>query len=295
MQVIESLYNISSRVYNMRRNQAEALTKKAYNDAKKEWNRLIKRQTHMLEFQTTLHYLEMFLPKKGRILDAGGGPGRYSIYLAKKGYRISLLDLSPDNIEFAKKQAKIEKVIGNFDEFMVGSIHDLSHFEDNTFDLVLCTGGPLSHLAGSRNRLKALKELERVAKKNSYLFVSVMSRWGTLSVPYPKAHFEIRRTKHAIRLISGEDTMWKQKYYTHYFTYDELLELFSKVEGLKVMKVIGLQGLTGTWFERYIRKFKNDRKAWKNLMMMNEMVREIPSVVDSSRHILVIVKKTRKT
>lgn len=121
-----------------------------------------------------------------------------------------------------------------------------------------------------------------------------MSRWGTLSTQYPKAHIEVSRTKHAIELIRGEDTMWKGKYYTHYFTYDELLRFFSKVKGLKVIKVVGLQGLTGTWFDRYLREFKKDKKAWKNLMMMNEMVREIPSVVDSSRHILVVAKKTSK-
>jgi ubiquinone/menaquinone biosynthesis C-methylase UbiE len=294
MKIIELLYNIYLGNYNMKNIQAEALTKKAYEDPNREWNRLVKKQEHILEFQTTLQYLEMFLPRRGRILDVGGGPGRYSIYLAKKGYRVSLLDLSPGHIEFAKKQAKREKVIDSFDEFIVGSMVDLSHFEDNTFDMVLCTGGPLSHIAGEKNRLKALKELKRVAKNNSYIFVSVMSRWGTLSTPYPKAHIETRRTKHVIELIRGEDTMWLSKYYTHYFTYDELLRFFSKVKALKVIKVVGLQGLTGTWFDKYLKEFQKDKKAWKNLMMMNEMVREIPSVVDSSRHILVVAKKTSK-
>lgn len=279
----------------MQQKQAEILTRKAYADAKREWARLKRNHEHMLEFQTTLCYLDKFIPKRGRVLDVGGGPGRYAIYLAKKGCRVSLLDLSPEHIAFAKKQARKEKVIGNFDEFITGSMLDLSHFEDNTFDLVLCTGGPLSHISGDKNRIKVLKELERVAKKNSYIFVSVMSKWGTLSTPYPKAHFEMRRARHVIELIHGEDKMWKWKYYTHYFTYDELAELFSKVKRLNIVKIVGLQGLTGTWFDSYIKNFKRDKKAWKNLMMANEMVREIPSVVDSSRHILVIAKKTSKT
>lgn len=155
----------------MKNIQAEALTKQAYENPNREWNRLIKKQEHILEFQTTLQYLEMFLPRRGRILDVGSGPGRYSIYLAKKGYRVSLLDLSPRHIEFAKKQAKRERVIGSFDDFIAGSMVDLSHFGDSTFDLVLCTGGPLSHIAGGKNRLKALKELKRVAKITlTYLF-----------------------------------------------------------------------------------------------------------------------------
>jgi hypothetical protein len=38
-----------------------------------------------------MHFLEKYLPKKGLVLDAGGGPGRYTIELAKKGYDVVLL------------------------------------------------------------------------------------------------------------------------------------------------------------------------------------------------------------
>lgn len=33
-----------------------------------------KRPYHKLEFKTTLHFLEKYLPKNGLILDAGGDP-----------------------------------------------------------------------------------------------------------------------------------------------------------------------------------------------------------------------------
>ena len=50
--------------------------------------RLIKDPYHQLELDTTLHFLKKHLPKKGLILDAGGGPGRYTIELAKQGYSL---------------------------------------------------------------------------------------------------------------------------------------------------------------------------------------------------------------
>lgn len=40
-----------------------------------EWRRLVRDPYHGLEFRTSLHYLEKHLPRKGRILDAGGGLG----------------------------------------------------------------------------------------------------------------------------------------------------------------------------------------------------------------------------
>jgi SAM-dependent methyltransferase len=38
----------------------------------------------------TTHFLEICLPKEGLVLDAGGGPGRYTIDLAKRGYDVVL-------------------------------------------------------------------------------------------------------------------------------------------------------------------------------------------------------------
>ncbi len=51
----------------------------------KEWRRLVRDAYHRLELETTLHFLEQYLPKTGRILDAGSGPGRYTLELARRG------------------------------------------------------------------------------------------------------------------------------------------------------------------------------------------------------------------
>jgi ubiquinone/menaquinone biosynthesis C-methylase UbiE len=49
-----------------------------------EWKRLFQDAYHRLEFIVHMHFLDKYLPKEGLILDAGGGPGRYTIELAKK-------------------------------------------------------------------------------------------------------------------------------------------------------------------------------------------------------------------
>ena len=74
----------------------EALVRDYYTDCvRREWRRLVKDAYHGLEFQTTLHFLEEHLPRKGLVLDAGGGPGRYAIELARQGYEVVLLDIVP--------------------------------------------------------------------------------------------------------------------------------------------------------------------------------------------------------
>lgn len=85
----------------------ESLVKEYYRDSvRKEWNRLVKTPYRQLELETTLYFLEKYLPANGLVLDAGGGPGRYTIELAKRGYDVILLDLTPANLAFARNQIK---------------------------------------------------------------------------------------------------------------------------------------------------------------------------------------------
>ena len=60
-----------------------------------EWNRLVMDAYHSLEFLLMMHYLRKYLPETGKILDAGGGPGRYAIELCRAGYAVILLDIDP--------------------------------------------------------------------------------------------------------------------------------------------------------------------------------------------------------
>ena len=90
--------------------------------ASDEWNRLVQDSFHRLEYETTFDFLKKYLPEQGLILDAGGGPGRYTIELARMGYEVVLLDLVSDNLELAKEQIKKAKVNKNVKEIIEGSI-----------------------------------------------------------------------------------------------------------------------------------------------------------------------------
>ena len=56
-------------------------------------------------------------------------------------------------------------------------ILDLSRFESESFDKVVCYGGAISYVFDQADH--ALKELLRVTKKGGYLLLSVMSSLGT--------------------------------------------------------------------------------------------------------------------
>jgi SAM-dependent methyltransferase len=143
----------------------ESLVREYYSgQVRQEWRRLVRDAYHRLELETSLHFLEKHLPPSGLILDAGGGPGRYTFELARRGYQVVLLDMTPANLEFACRQARHLRLQENIGEITEGSIVDLSRYPQGTFDAVLCLGGPLSHVVDAQKRGRAIAELVRVAK-----------------------------------------------------------------------------------------------------------------------------------
>jgi 2-polyprenyl-3-methyl-5-hydroxy-6-metoxy-1,4-benzoquinol methylase len=77
--------------------------------AQREWERM---ERHRTEFAVTLRILKKHLPpctpgiSPLRVLDCGGGPGRYAIELARQGYQVTLFDLSEGNLRLAKTKRR---------------------------------------------------------------------------------------------------------------------------------------------------------------------------------------------
>jgi len=69
-----------------------------------EWRRLKRDPYHQIEFFVTMHFLTKYLPEEGLILDTGGGPGRYTIELARRGYEVILLDLVPSMLKLTERK-----------------------------------------------------------------------------------------------------------------------------------------------------------------------------------------------
>lgn len=256
---------------------------------RKEWNRLAKDSYHKLEFYTTLHFLKKYLPKKGLILEAGGGPGRYTIEFAKQGYDVVLFDIVPANLEFAKRQIEKAKLQNRVKEFVSGSIVDLSRFPDNTFDAVVCLGGPLSHVLERGKRNKAILELIRVAKKDAPIFVSVISRLSLLASALKRFPKEIETPRFKKYRDTGDYVGGYGFTACHFFLPEELKESFVKKK-VKILDMAGLEGL-GSHLQERINKLAKNKKRWKIWLETHYKTCTHPAVVGISEHILIICKK----
>ena len=105
-----------------------------------EDNRLSSRYG-MVEYLTTMRYIEKYLRPGMRILEIGAATGRYSHALAQKGYRVDAVELMEHNIEIFKQNTKPGESI----TITQGNAKDLSAFPDDTYDMTLILG-PMYHL-----------------------------------------------------------------------------------------------------------------------------------------------------
>jgi 2-polyprenyl-3-methyl-5-hydroxy-6-metoxy-1,4-benzoquinol methylase len=114
-----------------------------------------------LEFERNKELIKRYLPKKGVIIDVGGGPGIYSEWLAGMGYEVYLVDPVEKHIKQANKRSnKAKKTF----KTQLGEAQKLE-LGDNFADVVILHG-PLYHLQSKADRIRAITEAKRVLKPN---------------------------------------------------------------------------------------------------------------------------------
>lgn len=123
-----------------------------------------------IEFLTTVNYIEKYLKDGDAILDIGAGAGEYSFYFARKGYKVSAVELADANIAaFRNKLLPEDKI-----DLVQGNAMDLSRYEDKAFDIVLLFG-PLYHLKNDEDKQKCISEAKRVCKDEGKIFFAFIS------------------------------------------------------------------------------------------------------------------------
>ncbi len=129
-----------------------------------------------LELARTQVLLERYLPAPPAIVaDVGGGPGRYTVWLAERGYHVHLVDPVPLHVEQARAAARGRPVTLASAE--TGDARAL-RLADASVDAVLLLG-PLYHLRERAERLRALAEARRVCRPGGVIVAAAISRFAS--------------------------------------------------------------------------------------------------------------------
>ena len=143
----------------------------------REWERFQADPAAAVSLHLHCCYLQRYIKVGDHVLDAGAGPGRFTIELAKLGARITVGDISPRQLEINSEKVQNAGFEHAVVKREVLDITNLSEYPSQMFDAVIAYGGPLSYVFDRAD--DAIDELLRVIKPRDHLLLSVMSLLGS--------------------------------------------------------------------------------------------------------------------
>ena len=265
--------------------QTEAIRAHYNASPQKEWDHLQKRFPY--EKYITVHMMDRYIRPDSTILDIGGGPGHYSIHYAGQGHTVTLLDLSEENVRFAKKKAR---QYGVRITALQGNALDLSRFPDESFDAVFLMG-PLYHLMNEESRLQALREAARVLKQGGCLFSSFILMFGGVI-------YGLRELEETILWPQEQDlydTAAKDESlafdaftYAWMTTVRDAEQLLAAVPGLKTKTVFGQESILSPYRNVLSQSPKKIRTAWYDYALRFCEKRDY---LTHSEHLMIVSEK----
>ncbi|HWO76414.1 MAG TPA: class I SAM-dependent methyltransferase [Bacillus sp. (in: firmicutes)] len=259
----------------------------------REWERLESTPENKVNFHVHKYFLNRYINKGERVLEAGAGPGRFTIELAKLGASITVGDISPKQLEL--NRLKVHEYgygdyVESWDEL---DIVDLSKYESSSFDKVVCFGGALSYVFEKKD--DAIKELLRVTKPDGYVLISVMSLLGATKRFLPEI---LKLTQsHGIELIenvnqSGDlyGQLAPSGHFCHMFRWSEL-ESFLKQQTCEIIDAAAANFLSLNNEEILNEVIINDSTLWEQYLKWElEFCRE-PGAIDGGTHMIAVIKR----
>ena len=163
---------------------------KEMTDLEKYYNKFnedkrLTRRHGQVEFITSMKYIHECIDDRKcvKILDIGAGTERYSVALANEGHDVTAVELVKYNLGILKSKKSAVKA-------MQGNALKLSKLADNTFDITLLFG-PMYHLFGFDDKIKALNEAKRVTKPGGKILVAYcMNEYSILTYGFKQNHIK---------------------------------------------------------------------------------------------------------
>ena len=265
---------------------------RAYYESFDEWARLDTAEGR-LEFDRAIDVLERYLQPSSRVLDLGGGPGRYTIALAERGHRVVLVDVSKSLVEQARQRIRAAGagVRRSVEASYVANATSLEGFEDASFHAVIAFG-PFYHLTTESEREAAGREIVRVLSPRGLLFAAFVPRLcgvAGLIVRGAQQPQQVVPDSLKAALETGVFHNASQTGFQEGFYFEPAeIEEFFEARGLSKRALVSLRGLAWCGEKAYWELSTALRDAARELI---EETESHPAVVSCCGHALYVGRK----
>ncbi|MBQ4014502.1 MAG: class I SAM-dependent methyltransferase [Treponema sp.] len=215
-----------------------------------------------------------------KILDVGAATGAYSVPLSRQGFDVTAVELVPSNLQ--KLRAKHEKV-----KCWKGDARDLHFLDGAAFDIVLLLG-PLYHLHAEEDKLKALAEAARVAKKGGLIFCAyTMNEYAVTQYCFGqnkiKENFAAGQIDKSFKTVSRDGDLYS------YVRLEDINALKEK-SGLERVKIFSPDGPAD-----YMRRELNamDQETFELFKNYALEISERPELLGAGSHLVDVLRNHR--
>lgn len=231
------------------------------------------------------HMMEYAMPHvkiNGKMLDAGGGTGKWTRAFLKNGVgSAELIDLAEKMMNEGKTYAKAE----GLEDRITFSIHDIVDlpFDDNEFDLVISQGNPVSYCS---NPHAAIEQLARVAKPKAPVVISVHNKLAMINYfCYLTGKFSI---DDALKLIETSQVITDYPVYA--FTPQELRDVCIK-NRLRVISLVGKSCISGFVQSDAYLNILDDPTGFEKTVLLEKKYWDDPSCIGMAGHLQIVCIK----
>ena len=245
-------------------------------------------EQHQLEYDLTWRYLREYLPSQGTVLEIGAATGKYTLELARRGYKVTAVDLSAALLERCRKNLADEGLEARV-RIVIADARNLDELKESQFDAVFLMG-PLYHLVEEADRKLALQEAARRLRTGGVIFSAFTSRFGVLADLMKSKPDWIEDQAHVRSLLENgkrpDDS--PRGGFRGYFAHPSEIAPLHEALGFETIVVAGIEPIISADDTSYNALQAEQRQLWLDLLFEISTER---SIVGASRHLLYVGKK----